>query len=241
VDTKEGDRLVAALASNAREFISDKNPDELEPTLRQVVASAVETVPGADAGGISLASKGRVESRAALDDRVRRLDELQAGLGEGPCMAALDDPELGTAVVVDDLSGTDADRWPSFAEGAQQVGYRSMLSTQLSADGGVHAALNLYAHDAGVFDDYARTLAALFGVQAALVLYGVERANQLQTALGTRDVIGQAKGILMERYAVDADHAFQMLVRSSQDTNMKLTDVARWLTTDGRKGATGAG
>jgi hypothetical protein len=105
---------------------------------------------------------------------------------------------------------------------------------QLSTDGGVHGALNLYAHEPDAFDEHARTLAGLFGVQAALLLYGTNRAVQLQKAVDSRDLIGQAKGILMERFDVDDEAAFQMLVRSSQDTNMKLTAVAGWLTTSRR-------
>jgi hypothetical protein len=105
------------------------------------------------------------------------------------------------------------------------------MSTQLSTNGGTRAALNLYSHTPGAFDDSARTIAGLFGVQAGLLLYGANHAAQMSRALDTRDVIGQAKGILMERFGVEGDQAFQMLVRTSQDTNIKLAAVARWLTT----------
>jgi hypothetical protein len=107
-----------------------------------------------------------------------------------------------------------------------------LLSTQLSTDGGPRAALNLYSRESDAFDDHARTLAGLFGVQAALVLYGADTASHLQRAVDSRDLIGQAKGILMERFTLDDEGAFQMLVTSSQDTNMKLTSVARWLIAD---------
>ena len=104
-----------------------------------------------------------------------------------------------------------------------------MLSTQLANDGAMRAALNLYAEKPRVFDDDARLTAGLFGVQAAMLLYGSQSAANLQRAVDSRDVIGQAKGILMERFSVDCDEAFQMLVRSSQETNVKLVEVARWL------------
>jgi hypothetical protein len=81
----------------------------------------------------------------------------------------------------------------------------------------------------------------LFGVQAGLLLYGATHAAQMSRALDTRDVIGQAKGILMERFGVEGDQAFQMLVRSSQDTNIKLADVARWLTTSASRQQARAG
>jgi hypothetical protein len=112
-----------------------------------------------------------------------------------------------------------------------EAGYRALMSTQLSIEGGVRAALNLYSATPDGFDAEARTLAGLFGIQAALVLYGSTQTVHLQHAVDSRDLIGQAKGILMERFSVDDEAAFQMLVKSSQETNMKLTAVATWLTT----------
>ena len=103
------------------------------------------------------------------------------------------------------------------------------MSTQLSVDGGVRAALNLYSAEPDAFDDEAQTLAGLFGIQAAMLLYGANTAIHLQRAVDSRDLIGQAKGLLRERFKVDDEGAFQMLVKSSQETNMKLTAVAQWL------------
>lgn len=223
------DELVASLATTARRLINSRSLDNLDDTLLQIVRSAVQTVPGADAAGISLATTDTIESRAPSNDSILELDRLQVQLGQGPCLRALTDPPLGGVVVVEDLFGADAYRWPLFAAQAKAYRYRSMCSTQLSADGGPHAALNLYSHEAAAFDPYAQTVAGLFGVQVALLLYGAEHAANLGVALGSRDLIGQAKGILMERFDVDGDHAFQMLVRSSQETNMKLVEVARWL------------
>ena len=119
-----------------------------------------------------------------------------------------------------------------------EAGYRALMSTQLSANGGPRAALNLYSATADAFDEDARTLAGLFGIQAAMLLYGADTAANLQRAVDSRDQIGQAKGILMERFSLDDEAAFQMLVKSSQETNMKLTDVARWLTSETGKRST---
>ena len=115
------------------------------------------------------------------------------------------------------------------------------MSTHLSANGHHHAALNLYSRTPDVFGPSARTVAGLFGAQAALLLYGAEHASEMAQALGTRDLIGQAKGILMERFSFDDDRAFQMLVRSSQDTNLKLVEVARWLTASADRGRSSVG
>ena len=223
------DMLVTVLRRVSRELAGRRSIRDLDETLSQIVVSAVQTVPHVDAGGMSLAEKGRITSRHPSNDVVTQLDRLQSHLEEGPCITALEEPPADGMIFARDLAGDDARRWPRFAPRAVEAGYRSMLSTQLSAEGGTRAALNLYASAPDVFDAESRQVAGLFGVQAAMLLYGSEQAAFLQRAVDTRDVIGQAKGILMERFTVDDDEAFQMLVRSSQDTNMKLVDVAGWL------------
>jgi hypothetical protein len=228
----QNDKLVTALRKAARDLVDRRSISDLEHTLDQIVAAAVDTVPGADAGGISMTEKGHITSRSPTNEDVHKLDELQARLHQGPCISAVEDPPEDGVVLARDLAeAPDADRWPNFAPHAVEHGYRSLMSTHLSTDGGTRAALNLYSHTPAAFDDSARTIAGLFGVQAGLLLYGVNHAAQLSRALDTRDVIGQAKGILMERFGVEGDQAFQMLVQSSQNTNVKLVDVSRWLTT----------
>jgi hypothetical protein len=223
--------LVVALRDAARSMTSDEAASrDVETLLDELVHLAIGTIPLVEGGGISRTEHGIVKSGHATDDSVRRLDDLQADLGEGPCVTAADEPPEAGVVVADDLAGADADRWPRFAPGAVREGYRSLMSVQLSLHGPHSSALNLYAREPGAFDAGARLTAGLFGLQAALVLYGAEHAAHLGHALRTRDVIGQAKGILMERFTVDDQAAFRMLVNSSQETNLKLVDVARWLT-----------
>jgi hypothetical protein len=118
-----------------------------------------------------------------------------------------------------------------------EAGYRALMSTQLASGAGLRAALNLYSATPNAYDENARTMAGLFGVQASLLLYGAETAAHLQRAVDSRDLIGQAKGIFMERFTVDDEDAFKMLVKSSQDTNIKLTEVAQWLTKEVRGSA----
>ena len=234
-DPLADDGLVAALRVAAADLVGRRSIRDLEETLAQIVRAAVQTVPGVAAGTISMTQHGRVDSLHPTSDAVRRIDEVQHGLGEGPCLTALSDAPPNGIVIADDLAGDDAARWPRFAPRAVEAGFRSMMSLQLSAENGRRAALNLYAGEPAAFDPDARLTAGLFGVQAAMLLYGSEQAAHLDRALATRDLIGQAKGILMERFEVDDEDAFQMLVTSSQDTNVKLVDVARWLTSkDGR-------
>jgi hypothetical protein len=225
------DQLVVALRGAARGLANRRSIRDLEETLGQIVAAAVDTIPSVDAGSISISEHGRVDTRHPTSEAIRKLDETQGQLYEGPCIAALDDPPDSGIVVSQDLAGADGERWPQFAPEAVAAGYRGLMSTTLS-DGGLHAALNLYSAAPNAFSEHCRTMAGLFGIQAALLLYGTNQAAHLQRAVDSRDLIGQAKGILMERFNVDDEAAFQMLVKSSQETNMKLTKVAHWLTTD---------
>ena len=230
--TTENDILVEALRAAARTLVDRRSLTEFQDTLTDIVSAAVETIPGVDAGGISIYDGRRMTSRSPTALSIGVLDQLQSRLDEGPCIdAAKNRPEDGS-VVATDLAGVDALRWPNFAPRAVAQGYRAMLSTQLSADAGLNAALNLYARNPGGFDTDARLTAELFAVQAAMLIYGSKQASGLALAIENRDVIGRAKGILMERFTVDDEEAFQMLVRASQSANVKLVDVAEWLNGD---------
>jgi hypothetical protein len=225
----QAEQLVVALRRAARTLLGRRSIRDLQQTLSEIVAAAVETVPGATAGGISVTEDGIVDSRNPTSRGISELDRLQGELHEGPCITAIESPAEDGVVTAEDLGGADADRWPRFAPAAVEAGFRSMLSIQLATNGPMRAALNLYAAAPRVFDLKARVTAGLFGVQAGMLLYGSEQAVHLGRAVNSRDVIGQAKGILMERFSVDETEAFQMLVESSQTTNLKLIDVARWL------------
>ena len=230
MDPGQDEQLVVALRAAARELAGRRSIRDLEETLRQIVASAVDSIPGVDAGSISMSDEGRIETRHPTSAEIGKLDQVQNDLHEGPCITALEDPPPSGTVVARDLAGADAEQWPRFAPHAVDAGFRALMSTQLSVEDGLRAALNLYSRTPDAFDANARTLAGLFGLQAAMLLYGSQQADHLQRAVDSRDLIGRAKGILMERFGVGDEAAFQMLVKSSQDTNTKLTAVARWLT-----------
>jgi hypothetical protein len=231
VHPDQNDQLVIALRRASRGLATRRSIRDLEETLREIVASAVGTVSGVDAGSISITEHGRIETRHPTREDIRKLDETQSELREGPCITAIEDPPESGIVVAQDFAGADAEQWPRFAPRVVGAGYRALLSTQLSTNGGPRAALNLYSAAPNPFDEHSRTVAGLFGVQAAVLLYGADQAAHLQQAVDSRDLIGQAKGILMERFGIGDEAAFQMLVRTSQDTNLKLTAVAQWLTT----------
>jgi hypothetical protein len=221
--------LVAALRKAAHDVAADRSIRDLDRVIDRLVHSAVATIPGVEGGGISRTERGTVRSGHATAPAFHELDELQSRLEEGPCITAAVDPPPSGIVLAQDLAGEDAHRWPRFAPAAVEHGFRSIMSVGLSVEGTQRSALNLYAGEPRVFDASAQLTAGLFGLQAAMLLHGADHAARLGHALETRDVIGQAKGILMERFTVDDQEAFRLLVTSSQDTNMKLVDVARWL------------
>jgi GAF domain-containing protein len=200
---------------------------DTETTLHTIVEGAVMIVPGARWAGISMIEGRKVQSRAPSDPIVAELDQAQTSLNEGPCLSALREHHT---VLVDDMT-TDS-RWPRFAQAAVERGVRSLLSFQLFVRGENLGALNLYGGEVGAFNEDSIDIGAVLAQHASVALIGAAEASHLQTALTNRDVIGQAKGILMQRDNLTGLQAFATLTRASQQTNMKLADVARWLVTE---------
>ena len=196
---------------------------DVEGTLRAIAAAAVSTVPGAEDCGISyVIGRARVEPRAWTSDLPQAVDVLQNEVAQGPCLDAIWDQRI---VRMDDV-GVEA-RWPLFAARAAKLGVGSMMCFQLFVEGDRMGALNLYARAAGAFDDDSQDTGLVFASHAAVALAGAEHEQNLRAAMTNRDVIGQAKGILMERFKLTATQAFDVLARASQEMNRKLDDVAR--------------
>jgi GAF domain-containing protein len=202
---------------------------DVEGTLQAITATAVRVVPHAHECSISyVIGRSRVEPRASTSDLPRELDALQEQLQQGPCMDAAWEQEV---VRVDDMRSEQ--RWPEFARQAAQRGIGSMMCFQLFVEGDQLGALNLYSGTAGAFDDESEEVGRMFAAHAAIAAAGAEHERNLRSAVGNRDLIGQAKGILMERHRLTADQAFGVLSRVSQEVNRKLADVARELTDTG--------
>lgn len=219
----DADRLLAAVDSAVQHV---GRPRELDETLSLAVHSAVHSVPGAEHAGIELLSDNNgLESRACSSETVTRLHRLQTDLREGPCRTAV---WKESTVVVSDLAA-EADQWPEFVPRAQSLGVASVLSFRLYLESDTLGVLSLYSSVPGGFTSESRAIAGLFASHAALVVGSALQVGNLKHAVSTRDLIGQAKGILMERFGVTAEDAFDLLVRSSQQTHVKLVDVARWL------------
>ncbi|MHA7221268.1 GAF and ANTAR domain-containing protein [Arthrobacter sp. RHLT1-20] len=218
--------LATRLGNIAREL---QQEDDTDSMLAGIVHAVLELVPHAAEASVSLVTGRReIDSRAASSDLPRRVDALQSETGQGPCMDASYEERV---VSVPDLSKDQ--RWPDFSRAAFELGARSMLSFQLFVDGDHLGALNLFGKDVGVFDAESERIGALVAAHAAVAVAGSQQVSQLTQALDTRDLIGQAKGILMERFKITAQQAFLLLSRASSDLNIKLHDVAEQLTVSG--------
>ncbi|TPG28112.1 GAF and ANTAR domain-containing protein [Mycolicibacterium hodleri] len=201
-----------------------QNRDGTESTLSSIVASAVGLVPGARWAGVSVITDGAIEVAASTHSLVAELDEIQVAVGEGPWTSAL---RQHRSVHVADMA-TDT-RWPRFASAAVARGVGSSLSFRLFAEQHRVGALTLYGSEAGAFTADSLVIGDLLAQHASLAMIGVAVEGQFNRALATRDVIGQAKGLIMHQQNLSGLEAFQLLVRTSQNGNVKLVDVARWL------------
>jgi ANTAR domain/GAF domain len=205
--------------------------------LEQVVRAACDVVPSADLVSITLRSSGGgFHTPVQTSPLAAALDQLQYELGEGPCVtaAALSGP---AQVRSDDLERESA--WPKFGPAAAARGVRAVLSVSLLP----HArppryagALNIYSRRSCAFGPAAHEAALLLATHASLALADTMAVNhaelmvtQLRTAVESRDVIGQAKGILMQRRGITAEDAFDLLRRASQKLNARLAEIARTL------------
>jgi GAF domain-containing protein len=201
---------------------------ELQPTLQAIVSAAVSMLSPARHAGLTIFARGRLIPRASTGEPPLLLDRLQQQLGHGPCISAA---RHQSVVRIEDTRQDQ--RWPEFAVDAARLNVRSMLCVPLWVDERGLGVLSLYADQAAAFSDLHERVTTLLATFAALALAEAEHADQMHDALGHRDIIGQAKGILMERHGVTRDVAFSVLARVSQAENMKLAEISRRLAKTG--------
>lgn len=224
----------AAAVGDLAEELSDfaraaERQDDLHDTLTTIVLAAVELVPGADDASVTVVlDRARVTSEAASGDLPRTLDALQERSRQGPCLDAVYEQQT---VCVPDLAAES--RWPDFTADAVAAGAAGMLAFQLYVDGDNLGALNLYSRQAGAFDEESEHVGGLFAAHAAVAYSAARTQSGLERSVATRQVIGQAQGILIERHKITSDQAFAMLVRASQHHNVKLRDLAETLVETG--------
>jgi transcriptional regulator with GAF, ATPase, and Fis domain len=216
------------LAKVAREL--ENQGEDPEETLLAIVEAAVRTVPAAEFASITqISSPHQLSTRLATTPIARKIDAAQYESREGPCLEAA----FGRYTVrVHDFA--EEQRWARFSPAAERLGVRSMLAVQLFVEREDLGALNMFSGTPGAFDAEAENIALLFAAHASVAMAGAKREAHMRVALGSRDLIGQAKGMLMERYKIEADVAFKLLVRVSQQSNVKVVVIAEQLARTGR-------
>lgn len=222
----EDEDLRESLAGLSR-LASNRLP--LEDLLTQVATYAVRAIPGADGAGLTLLEEGRSNTIVATAPFVREIDDVQYGMGQGPCISAASE---GRTLMSGSL-GADS-RWPRFGGRVARLGVHSVVSLPLITLDGVVGAMNVYAHAKNSFSSRAAELGELFAAPAAIavqnakVLAQTQRlAARLQTALESRGVIDRAVGIMMSRSGGTDQEALERLRAMSQRDHHRLATVAQ--------------
>lgn len=219
------------LAGSLAELAAAIQRDDMEPleTLVLIAQTAVSIIPGAQCSAVVVpVGAGKLATRAVQGELPTRVMNLQNEIGEGPCLDAV--TQTDQIWVPNTRQDT---RWPQFGVRAAELGARSMICTPLVAGRTIIGSLTVSSSVVDGFEEESAALATVFGMHTCAALASVEGHRQLRGALDSRDVIGQAKGVLMERYRISADAAFALLARTSQSTNVKLRDVAEELCRSG--------
>ncbi|SEH67461.1 GAF domain-containing protein [Mycolicibacterium rutilum] len=216
------------IALLARSLNSQKSADmDVDNLFSEVTDTTVRILPNVQHAAISLVAPKtrRVRSVAATGPVPKNLDQLQEDLRQGPCLESIQEQ---ITVRIDDYATED--RWPEFIRAATAATpVRSSLSIQLYTHEAEIGAMNLYSEHPSTFTPHLTELALAIAAHAAIGVATARSADQFRTALASRDIIGQAKGMIMERFNVDAHAAFQLLIRLSQERNTPLHLVAEQL------------
>jgi GAF domain-containing protein len=219
---EQADQSWDAVIAAARELQSSGSND----VLQHIVDIAVTRLDGCSRAGVSVDRNGRLSSPIVSDADVLAIDALQYSIESGPCVEAM----RGTQVSVDAPDLANDERFQPFGAEAARSNCRAVLSHRLHGDARTLGSLNFYSTVAHGFSDDDRRRAGSLAALASLAFHAMvvqEDAEGLREAILSRDVIGQAKGILMQRHGVSADEAFTQLQSTSQARNVKLRDVAR--------------
>ncbi|MFD7654810.1 ANTAR domain-containing protein [Actinosynnema sp. NPDC059797] len=217
--------LARVLTDAARTLAEQQSVDA---TAERVVELALAVVPGAGSASLSLARTGALHTVAATDEVALSADAAQYDAGEGPCLHVLPHDQVLRA---GDL--TEDERWPRFRARALELGVHGVLACHLPTRDGGRSALNLYAREAGALDEHSEAVARLYATHAAIALATALRDEDLRTAVVSREAIGRAMGILMQRHHIKSDQAFQLLSAASQKLNIKVRRLAEIISDTG--------
>lgn len=215
-----------AIAAQLTALVADlqRNSRGINSGLGELIDSAGRHVPGAQYVGITLAHRHKgIRTVASTHRYPAVLDDIQQRHQEGPCLTAAWEH---ATVRINDLIVDE--RWPRYRRDAiDETPIRAVLAFELFADHDAMGALNFYSDNANAFGEESVEVGLIFATNIALAWAMLQRNEQFRSALASRDLIGQAKGMIMERYRVDALQAFELLKALSQQSNTKLAEVAQ--------------
>lgn len=215
------EELATDLARMARDLLAQTS---VQGTLDRIVTFALDLVDGCERAGIMVIGKGTVHTLAFSDDVARDSDRIQGDVGQGPCFDAARSGR--ESYVISDMTRAE-ETWPRYGRRIREMGIGSMVAFKLFTDDEILGALNLYSSRAGALTDRSEQMGLLLASHAAVAISSARSEADLHGAISTRQEIGEAVGILRERHKLTAEEAFSVLRRASQDTNIKLRDVAR--------------
>jgi GAF domain-containing protein len=199
---------------------------DVQTLLDDLVLVSMHSVAGAQYAGITVVGRGNVVNTVSSSHHhAVRADDALRRHRQGPCLSFEESSRL---VRIEDLAAEP--RWPRYRdEVLETTPLRSALCIRMCADGRTTSAVTFYAEQAHAFDDDSEELALIVTAQDALVWNLIRRQEQFTSALASRDTIGQAKGILMERFDIDAADAFSLLKRMSQQSNVSVGEISHGL------------
>jgi hypothetical protein len=221
-DQSYDEKVRAAMAALTKAFDGSAPAEEM---LSSVTAAAVDLINGVDCADVLVIGDGHFRSAASTSDLVFALAAAQQDAGQGPCLDA-----IGGRTVIRSNDLRTEPRWPHFARIATALGVHSVLSYRLDTHGAKAATLSFFGCKPEAFGMESQAFGATLAAHASIALITDDRRHQFESALASRDVIGQAKGMIMERFNVDAFRAFEMLRTISQNSNTPVKDIARRLT-----------
>jgi transcriptional regulator with GAF, ATPase, and Fis domain len=209
--------------------------DDFDGSLARITSTAEQAIGGCEAASISLMTKDGPVTRGATNSLAYEGDAIQYDEGEGPCLdAAMQQRWISTPDLAVDP------RWPrSAARLTVQLGVQSMFSCRLTLDAAPNqtlGGLNLYASTPMAFSSQDQMLAILLSSLGAVVIDAARQQENLRAAIASRQVIGEAIGILRAQSNLTSEQAFEKLTRASQRTNVKLRDIAQQIAEGSRTG-----
>jgi PAS domain S-box-containing protein len=227
-ESELGRLLSLAREDLASELLPDEDPEVL---LTRAVELSLRWIPHADAASVTIANKsGQLRTAATTGALASGCDQLQIDLDEGPITEVIAEHRLRR---VDDIR--DDPRWPNFGAQASELGMRSLLVCELPVLRGGAGTLNLYSDRPHAFTPVAELVAPVFAARASIALTHADQVFNLRRAMASRQQIGQAVGILMERHKIDEEAAFKRLVSASQQAHMKIRDIAARISQTGEE------